>query len=621
MCGIAGVLSLEAGRRVPRGLGAAMCADLRHRGPDGAGDHEDPGGAVGLGHTRLAIIDLAGGRQPMSTPDGRLTIVFNGEIYNHERLRAARPHRAFRTRSDTEVILHVYDEDGLDGLTQLAGMFAFALWDAPRRRLVLARDRLGIKPLYWTVAGGLLAFASEIPPLLRVPGVRRTVDAGALRYFLTLRTVPAPLTLFRGIQKLAPAHQLVCEDGAVEPPRAYWSLATAPRPARTDLEDAARELHRRIDTAVGEHMLSDVPVGAFLSGGLDSSLIVACMRRRAPRDLHTFSVGAEAPAASELPYARSVSAYLGTHHHEHRLTPPDVLAVLPGLIERFADPVADPAAIPLYVLAAAIARHGLKVVLSGEGSDELFAGYPDYAERLAAQRGWRGAVWRLTGGLPPYFGHAAVAQSEMLRALLPHDEAVELPIVAEHAAAARAAGMDALQSMLFVDLVVRLPEDLLARTDRVTMAHGVEARVPFLDHTLVEHAFWLPSAVKVQGGVGKQVLKRAARADVPAEIVDRPKAGFPTPVRGWLSGPLRDVFGAWLLEGDEEPPCLAAATLARLVDEHLSGRRDWSLLLWRVWFFRVWHARWIAGRSLENGLLPSAARAQAPAARLASVMR
>src|SRR5687768_9228785 len=304
MCGIAGVLALEAGRRVPRGLGAAMCADLRHRGPDGAGDHEDPGGAVGLGHTRLAIIDLAGGRQPMSTPDGRLTIVFNGEIYNHERLRADRPHRAFRTRSDTEAILHVYDEDGLDGLAQLAGMFAFALWDAPRRRLVLARDRLGIKPLYWTVAGGLLAFASEIPPLLRVPGLRPTVDTGALRYFLTLRAVPAPLTLFRGIQKLPPAHHLVCEDGTVGTPRAYWSLAAAPRPAAADLEDTARELHRRIDTAVGEHMLSDVPVGAFLSGGLDSSLLVACMRPS--RDTASRSCSPARAATSSSPAIRTM---------------------------------------------------------------------------------------------------------------------------------------------------------------------------------------------------------------------------------------------------------------------------------------------------------------------------
>jgi len=606
MCGIAGVHHFGRPEPVPAGLVRAMCETLLHRGPDDQGAYHDPAGRAALGHTRLSIIDLAGGHQPMSTPDGSVHVAFNGEIYNHLELRRRLGHRTFRTRSDTEVILHLYEEKGLDAFRELSGMFAIALWDERRGRLVLVRDRLGIKPLYYAETGGALLFASDVPALYRAPGLSREIDPSALRYYLAVRAVPAPLTMFRAVRKLLPGHLMVCDASGVHAQRPFWSLEAAQPRLPADEAEAVAEVRDRLDRSVAAHMLADVPVAAFLSGGLDSSLIVACMRRHTPGEIETFSVGFEDEGYAEFPYARLVARRFGTRHHEYVMTPGDFLDFLPRMVSDFGDPVADPAAIALYYIARLVRERGIKVVLSGEGSDELFAGYQHY-QAAAPASPWRAArrlsarlAARLAGRREaPYVGHAAIPDLDVLDALLPGGDDPRLALLEGHRRTAAQTGMDPLQAMLFVDLKTRIPEDLLSRTDRMTMANSVEARVPFLDHELVEYAFWLPTRLKVRGRSGKHVLKRAAESLLPGEIIHRRKMGFPTPIRRWLAGSLRDVFRRGLLEIREEPALIDHALLERLLAEHVAGREDLSLLLWRVWFFKLWFAHWSRGERLE----------------------
>lgn len=633
MCGIAGIYTFGISERAPTTLVSAMCDRLIHRGPDDRGEYVDPSGRVALGMTRLSIIDLAGGHQPMSNTDGSLWVVFNGEIYNHMELRAQLSHRQFRTNSDTEVILHLYEERGADAFRALAGMFAIALWDRRRQRLILARDRLGIKPLYYAVVHGTLFFASEVQALIRCPAIPRQVDTVGLRYYLELRAVPAPLTLFRDVRKLLPGHFMVCDHGGVAPQQPFWHLEEQPDEAPVDEAEAVREVRERVERSVQSHMLSDVPVGALLSGGLDSSLIVACMRQQTDQDIHTFSVGFGEEGYHEFPYSRLVASRFATRHHEYALTPHDFLSFLPQMVAEFADPVADPAAIALYFIARVARDHGIKVVLSGEGSDELFAGYPSYRGFLARQNPWT-RLWRLPRRVAArlvqaqrrrrlvgkgrrhgptrsgrfYPGHSALPDNELLQNLFrdPDEEGWEL--LDSYHRTAQTAGMDPLQTMLFIDLKTRIPEDLLCRTDRMTMLNSVEARVPFLDHSLVEYSLWLPSALKIRHGVGKYVLKRAAEALLPHEIIYRRKMGFPTPIRQWLSDDLRDLFGHWLLEVREEPQLFDYGVLRRMVSEHFAGRQDLSLLLWRIWFFKLWFAFWVKGEALELGNAPAIQR-------------
>jgi asparagine synthase (glutamine-hydrolysing) len=606
MCGLAGVHHFGRPDPVPAGLVRAMCETLLHRGPDEQGLYDDPAGRVALGHTRLSILDLAGGHQPMASADGQLQLVFNGEIYNYRELRARLGHRTFRTSSDTEVILHLYDEVGLDAFRQLSGMFAVALWDRRLGRLVLARDRMGIKPLYYAVDRGALLFASDVPALYRAPGLSREVDPAALRYYLAVRAVPAPRTMFRAVRKLLPGHLVVCDASGPRPPSSFWSLEGCRPGGPESEEEAAQEVRVRLQRAVRSHMIADVPVGAFLSGGLDSSLIVACMRQETAGEIETFSVGFEDEGYAEFPYARLVAGRFGTRHHEYVMTPRDFLEFLPRMVGEFGDPVADPAAVPLYYLSRVVRERGIKVMLSGEGSDELFAGYHGY-QAAAPVAPWR-AAWRLSRHLlsrraprarAPYAGHSAIPDLDLLDALLPHGEDRGLPLLEAYRRTAAEAGMDALQTMLFLDLKTRIPEDLLSRTDRMTMANSVEARVPFLDHELVEFAFWLPSGLKMRGGHGKHVLKRAAEPLLPPEIISRRKMGFPTPIRRWLTGTLREVFTRGLLDIREEPAIIDHALLERLLAEHVAGRDDLSLLLWRVWFFKLWFAYWNRGERVE----------------------
>jgi asparagine synthase (glutamine-hydrolysing) len=576
--------------------------------------------------TRLSIIDLAGGHQPMSNADGSLWVVFNGEIYNHPQLRTQLGHRQFRTTSDTEVILHLYEEQGLKTFELLAGMFAIALWDRRKRSLILARDRLGIKPLYYAVVRGTMYFASEVQALLQGPMIAREVDPTGLRYYLALRAAPAPLTLFREVQKLQPGHLMVCDEAGVAPQSAFWHLERAVTDLPQDEAAVIPALREHVQRSVQAHLLSDVPVGALLSGGLDSSLIVACMRQLTDQEIHTFSVGFSEAGYHEFPYSRQVASRFATHHHEYVLTPQDFLSFLPQMVAEFADPVADPAAIPLYFIARVAREHGIKVVLSGEGSDELFAGYSSYQAFLAPPTPWtrlwrrprrfvahwlrlqrrrrligRGRRHTAPSNSRFYPGHAALPDDDLLQHLFLDPDEAGWELLDRQHRRAQESGMDALQTMLFIDLKTRIPEDLLCRTDRMTMLNSVEARVPFLDHRLVEYGFWLPSSLKVHQGVGKYVLKRAAEGLLPHEIIYRRKMGFPTPIRPWLSGDLRELFSHWLLDVREEPQLFDYGMLRRMVEEHFSGRQDLSLLLWRIWFFKLWFAFWVKGETLELG--------------------
>jgi asparagine synthase (glutamine-hydrolysing) len=619
MCGIAGAYHFGTAKPVPEDLARRMADHLVHRGPDERGEYRDPSGCLAFGFTRLSIIDPVAGHQPMASADGSLCVVFNGEIYNHLELRTRLAHRRFRTRSDTEVILHLFEEEGLDAFRHLRGMFAIALWDRSRRRLVLARDRLGIKPLYYAAFPHRVFFASEIPALLGPASLPREVDTNALRQYLEIRAVPAPLTLLRDVRKLMPGHVLVCDERGVGAQRPFWTLtARTGADVPTTEDDAVDALRGAIDRAVSSHMLSDVPVGAMLSGGLDSSVIVAAMRRSTTAEIHTFSVGFEDKRFNEFQHSRQVSRLFGTQGHEYILRPDDFVRSLPRLVKDFADPVADPAAVPLYFISRVAREHGIKVVLSGEGSDELFAGYASYRphaagdswavlRRIAAatRARWRAPRSRTAASrgrrsrMRFYSGHAGLPDPSLVDALVIEPADPTLDMLDAYHRAARDAGLDRLHTMLAIDLQTRIPEDLLARTDRMTMANSIEARVPFLDHELVELGFWLPSDLKIRNGVDKYIVKRAAEAWLPPDLIYRRKMGFPTPIRRWLTGELSALFRHGLLEMREEPALLDRGLLERLVTRHLAGDTSLSLLLWRVWFFRMWFAVWIEGRTLD----------------------
>lgn len=656
MCGIAGILRFDRSARVEPELLQAMADALAHRGPDDEGYFVE--GNVGLAHRRLSIIDLAGGSQPLYNEDRSAVVVFNGEIYNYRELTAdleARGH-VFATRSDTEAIVHGYDERGTACVEDFRGMFAFALWDRRRRRLMLARDRLGIKPLYYFLGPGLLAFASEIKALLEHPEVPRELDPEALDLYLSLRYVPGPRTLFRGIRKLQPGHLLVWDErGLVD--REYWDV---PHPGDgrdhdpADSDAPRRRLAALLEESVELRLISEVPLGVFLSGGLDSTAVLAMMRKIAPGGrLRTYSVGYE-PAgdeeqeANEFAYARLAAESFGAEHTELRLTDDDFRDFLPDLVWHLDEPVADPACVPLYFISKK-AREEITVVLSGEGADEILGGYGIYRTMLALERAHRlgrGAGGWLAGRLGGMAGLAPGSMRERLRhamhlAALPLEEryrgvsrgflpAAKDRLLGRGDSANGQAGRDAvlagvfgprfeamagappLERMLYVDLKTWLPDDLLVKADKMTMANSQELRVPFLDHRLVELAASLPPELKIRKGVGKALLRDAVAGLVPQAIVERTKKGFPVPTRSLLrrlGGYSREL----LL--DRDSACRSwfdAAAVERLLDEHARGpvRRDqeiWSLLV-----FELWHGVFLDRR------FESKPRAAARPARLAA---
>jgi asparagine synthase (glutamine-hydrolysing) len=620
MCGFAAFHDPDGLAPDPAWLAGAARA-LRHRGPDDEGFLCEPG--AGLAFRRLSIVDVGAGHQPLSNEDGSVWIAYNGEIYNHTALRReleGQGHR-YRTHSDTETIVHAYEQWGEDCVRRLDGMFAFALWDRPRRRFFVARDRVGIKPLYWTRAGRGWAFASEIKALLAFPGVERRVRADGVVEHLTLRYCASPGTLFDGIHKLPPGHSLAIENGR-DTLRRWWRPAFEPRLDPPD-DEALAEVESRLEASVRSHLMSEVPLGALLSGGVDSSLVVALMSRILDRPVQTFSVGFDAPGPySELPFARRVAEHCRTDHREIVVGAADVLRELPQLVWHQDEPVSEPAAIPTF-LVTQLARETVTVVLTGEGGDELFAGYPKHAVEPWARR-----IAHLPGFLrDPFLDHVVdrlpfgfrklqvVGRSARFR-----DEGERLaawfagfaglererllaPELRAHAVAgaepyrralADSTAREPLDRMLDADLRLWLCDDLLMKMDKMSMAASVEARVPLLDNALIDWALRLSPRHKIRGLEGKVLLKRLARKLLPAEVVDRPKVGFTVPLSPWFRGPLRELLADTLLSpaslgrGYFEP-----AVLRGYVDDHLAGRRDRGRELWTLLTLELWHRQWI----------------------------
>lgn len=644
MCGITGIYSFDPNRSVDPRLLDDMLHIIRHRGPDDQGVFFD--GPLAMGMRRLSIIDLAGGQQPVFNETGDVAVVFNGEIYNYRELMVLLQQRGhvFRSVSDTEAIVHAYEEWGDECLQRLRGMFAFAIWDARRRRLLVARDRLGIKPLYYTEAGGDLVFGSEIKSILLHPAVEPRLDMQALGYFLRLKYVPAPWTMFQNIRSLMPGHLLVCDGQGVQV-RQYWDLSFQTKDDRCSDQEYAEQLEALLRESVRLHLRSDVPFGAFLSGGLDSSTVVALMSQMLDEPVKTFSVGFAGVEGDELPYARAVARQFATDHHEILARPADFVDLAEQVVWHLDQPIADQALMATY-LVSKLARRHVKMVLTGEGGDELFAGYARYSgERFAPLVGWmpsqartaaravgmqlpglrrakialfalsqRDEVSRLANWFPLFNRETAAAvHSAALRQIL-DGEATE-QLIGQYLGATDARG--SVNRMLFVDTKLWLPDYLLLRGDKLTMAASIEARVPLLDHKLVEFAASLPPHLKIRGMTRKYLLKRVSRSWLGPEIVHRKKQGFPIPIATWFRTELRSLVRDMLAPDTVRRRGLFDPNFVqRLIAEHEAGLADHAILLWGLMSVEIWHRVFIerSASSVSDAALPTSRMAAATGA-------
>ena len=618
MCGIAGYVTSRSYPDLPGSL-RAMAHAIVHRGPDDDGFLEvgTRGGQrrVGLAHRRLSIIDLATGKQPIGNEDGSVQIVFNGEIYNFQGLRdelAARGH-VFQTRSDTETVVHAYEEWGVACLKRFRGMFAFAIWDAKHERLFIARDRYGKKPLFVYEQEGLFLFGSEIKALLVFPGVEARVAPGSLTPYLRYRYVPAPCTLFAGIRKLMPGSYLLWEGGRSTETRYFLPADGALWVPIPEPFDPVGTFTEKLEEAVRIRMISDVPFGAFLSGGIDSSAVVGLMARNSSLPIKTFSVGFGESAYSELAYAKVIAEQFKTEHHELEVSQDHLMQHLPALV-RFRDaPVAEPSDIPIYLLAVE-ARKTVKMVLTGEGSDEFLGGYPKhvyerYAGTYQTLPAWlrHGLVEALVYRLPYRFRriktlianfaiHNPADRLVRWFGALTTAEIRELYVFADAGVDAEAVqfrtdpGNSILRDILFFDQTSWLPDNLLERGDRMTMAASLEARMPFMDHELASYVSALPDRWRVHGSVTKRILRDAMRLLLPAAILNRPKVGFRVPVNEWFRGPMRDYLRDHLTGTDSlTRGYYRPAVLAKYLDEHTQGRQNHEKLLWCLLTLEIWH--------------------------------
>lgn len=623
MCGICGIFNFDPSERVQPETLHAMNQKIVHRGPDDEGSYCNVN--IGIAMRRLSIVDLKSGHQPLSNEDGTVWMVFNGEIYNHTELRPAleeQGHR-YRTSSDTETIVHLYEQHGEDCVRYLRGMFAFAIWDSRRRQIFCARDRLGIKPFYYFLRERRLIFASEMKSLLEFPGIRGELNRTALPEYLAFGYSTGARTLFAGIKRLEPGHWLTVDEHGSSRMERYWDLADAcshkyPRTLETD----ARRYRELLEQTVQSHLMSDVPLGILLSGGLDSSVIAALMRRQRKGSIQTFSVGYPEIESSELPMAHRVAQHLGTEHHEVKINAESFFGALPHLIWHEDEPLVWPSSVSLYFVCR-LARENVKVVLTGEGSDETLAGYDRYAwtlwnrrldlayrsvvpqasrrwiARQISQASWLGARTRRK------LGHTFLGRDGRSIESFYFDNFYSAfsgldqgGLLCEDIAADAYAGSTAywdeskgefLDRLLQVDLKTYLVE-LLMKQDNMSMAASIESRVPYLDHVLVEYALSIPSNHKVRGLSGKHVLKSAASDLLPKQVIEQRKRGFPTPWRTWLSsGWLNEAEKLILAPRSQERGLFRPEILHRLMDEHRAGAVDNSNRIWRLVNLELWH--------------------------------
>jgi asparagine synthase (glutamine-hydrolysing) len=630
MCGIAGRYNFLSGVPVRPEILEKMCDLLGHRGPDGHGIYHE--GSVGFGHSRLAVIDLTeAAHQPMVSDDGRCWITYNGEIYNFRELRKTLEScgHQFRSSSDTEVVLAAYREYGIKCLHHFRGMFAFAIWDAREKMLFLVRDRVGKKPLYYWVDREGIAFASEPKAFLSDPSFRSEVNLEAISHYLTYQYVPAPWSAFRGVHKLQPAHYLVVKNGKISAER-YWKLSYA-NTFQGSKKDACVELLDKLKKAVEIRLISDVPLGAFLSGGIDSSVTVALMAQLGVSPLKTFSIGFEQPEYNELPYARSVAQQYGTEHHEFIVTP-RASDLFPKLVWHYNEPFADSSAIPTFYLAE-MTRNHVTVALNGDGGDEDLAGYDRYVAN--ALSGWyeylprsmRSLLRRASQWLPgPYQPKSFLSRAQHFLGVLDQDpkhryahwvshfypslkEKVCTPEFLDEAkgrdslglivkAYSRSDASDFIDATLDVDVNTYLPDDLLVKVDIATMAYGLEARSPFLDHEVMEFCASLPSWMKLRGLEKKHILKLCIRDLLPRDIIKRPKMGFGVPIDHWFRKELKDFTYDQLLSSRAiQRGYFQRKAVQQLLDEHVNHIRAWPYQLWNLLMLELWHRMFIDGDS------------------------
>jgi len=663
MCGIAALLAVSGTATVDPAILRAMADRLAHRGPDGAGLWIDPRARVGLAHRRLAIIDPdAHASQPMSNETGTIRVTFNGEIYNHRDLRielAAAGHLFRSDHSDTEVLVHGYEEWGLEGLlSRLDGMFAFVLYDGARDTLMAARDRAGIKPLYLAQHGALLALASEIKGLAAVPGFSRTINPAALYHYLTFLTAPAPMTMFGGVWKLPAGCALIVPPGATPRLERYWdavpgrspvAAAIAALPADQHLPAYIERCREALIEAVRRQMVADVPVGLFLSGGIDSSFLLSQMSQRATAPVKSFTVGfKDHPRLNELDEARRVARHFGADHHEVLIGESDMIGYVRDLVVVQDEPIADWVCVPLHFVAGQARQSGVKVVLVGEGADELFCGYPSWLRALRLARLGRS----LRGVMPPplmrlvaalaapvargrpglsamidlglrisqdrevFWSGATVYSETLKRQLIDTTRLGAAPVCPVPGLMAEGCppfdsyqivrsflgpfdraypGQDQVTRMTYGEFRLRLPELLLMRVDKITMSHSLEARVPFLDHRLIELAMSIPQSLKTDGGrVTKHILKQALRGVIPDEVIDRRKVGFGAPMAEWLRGDFGRQMQTRLCDSAlVSTGVFDQDLIVRMLADHRSGRRDNAIYLWPLFNLAAWYDAWI----------------------------
>jgi asparagine synthase (glutamine-hydrolysing) len=624
MCGIAGFAGFALPEPSARERLAAMCEAIAHRGPDSHGYFLAEGIAMGM--RRLSIIDVHGGQQPISNEDGTVTVVFNGEIYNHHTLRRrlqAGGHR-FRTRSDTEVLVHLYEDMGPDMARELHGMFAFSIWDAPRRRLLIARDRTGMKPLSYLQTPRGLIYCSELRSLIasRLQDLR--VSDAAITQYLAFGYVPDPNSVFDGVRKLRPGHLLVWEPSGRCEVRRYWQ-PRAPDPSVTDTPELVEQLRSHLQSAVESHLESEVPLGAFLSGGLDSSTVVALMARHAPGRVRTFSIGFAEAEYDESVVARAVASQLGTDHTE-LIVKPNVEETFESIATMFDEPFGDSSAIPTF-LVAELARRSVTVALSGDAGDELFGGYTRYIDALR-QGSLPAPLDRLIATIGRWLPQGAYGRNRlidlgrdrwgryaahMLHAVRPDEGGVAsrhqpggTRWLAEQFGdyLAEAISDDYAASMMRLDMLTYLPGDILTKVDRTSMAVSLEARVPLLDAALVEFALALPGRLRATPEGGKRLFRRAIRGLIPDFVLDGPKRGFALPLAPWFRAPLRHHIERLRDRGGELEPYVERAAVRRLVDEHLAHRRDHSPMLWRLMVLERWLLAFACGELSRPPRLP-----------------